>query len=96
MHGPLSGRLEAAESRAQRDISLDGHLDFVCGLPGAYGASAHGDGLPKIVQQPAAEGGSGIGDGGEGGWHKRNQIDEEEDESDVEDSDGDGDGAGAR
>ncbi|CAN0163337.1 unnamed protein product, partial [Ectocarpus sp. 8 AP-2014] len=93
MHGLLSGRLEAAESRAQRDISLDGHLDFVCGLRGAYGASAHGDGLPKIVQQPAAEGGSGIGGGGEGGWHKRNQIDEEEDESDVEDSDGDGDGA---
>ncbi|CBJ31801.1 conserved unknown protein [Ectocarpus siliculosus] len=93
MHGPLSGRLEAAESRAQRDISLDGHLDFVCGLRGAYGASAHGDGLPKIVQQPAAEGDSGIGGGGEGGWHTRNQIDEEEDESDVEDSDGAGDGA---
>ncbi|CAM9916762.1 unnamed protein product [Ectocarpus sp. 12 AP-2014] len=88
MHGPLSGRLGAAESRAQRDISLEGHLDFVCGLRGAYGASAHGDGLPKIVQQPAAEGGSGIGGGGEGGWHTRNQIDEEEDESDVEDSDG--------
>ncbi|CAM9567854.1 unnamed protein product [Ectocarpus fasciculatus] len=95
MHGPLSGRLEAAESRAQRDISLDGHLDFVCGLRGAYGASAHGDGLPKIVQQPAAEGGSSIGGGGQGGWHTRNQIDEEEDESEVEDSDG-GAGAGAR
>ncbi|CAN0349089.1 unnamed protein product, partial [Ectocarpus sp. 12 AP-2014] len=70
-----------------------GHLDFVCGLRGAYGASAHGDGLPKIVQQPADEGGSGIGGGGEGGWHTRNQIDEEEDESDVEDSDCAGAGA---
>lgn len=38
MHGPLSKRLEAAEPKAQQDISLKGHLDFLCGLLGAYGA----------------------------------------------------------
>lgn len=38
MHGSLSGRLQAAQSRMQREIALDGHLDFVCGLKGSYGA----------------------------------------------------------
>ncbi|CAM9888843.1 unnamed protein product, partial [Scytosiphon promiscuus] len=98
MHGPLSGRLEAAEPPAQQNISLDGHLDFVCGLRGAYGASAHGEGLPKIIQQEVAAdaavcaeqypsiGGSG---GRNGSRVVQNLIDEEEDESDVEESDGD-------
>lgn len=58
MHGPLSGRLEAAESRAQRDISLDGHLDFVCGLRGAYGARCafidDGDSWPLVDIDVAA------------------------------------------
>ncbi|CAM9355671.1 unnamed protein product, partial [Hapterophycus canaliculatus] len=101
MHGPLSGRLEAAEPPAQQNISRGGHLDFVCSLRGAYGASAHGEGLPKIVQQEVAApansagaadqclGGGGSGVGG-GNWVVRNFIDEEEDESDVEDSDGGG------
>ena len=42
MHGKLKDRLEAAESTAQKEIALDGHLNFICGLRGSYGARCVG------------------------------------------------------
>ncbi|CAM9487212.1 unnamed protein product, partial [Laminaria digitata] len=100
MHGTLKDRLEAAESPTQQEVSRDGHLNFVCGLRGSYGASAHGDGLPKIAQQTGGAGAEGGGVNGGGGASQGPSIAEEEDESDVEDSEDDmrndrgGDGRG--
>ena len=42
MHGTLKDRLEAAESPIQQEVSLGGHLNFVCGLRGSYGARCVG------------------------------------------------------